>query len=37
MRVKEHGVTVAEIPARELADEAPLYDRAHTVALRMAR
>jgi len=27
MRVKEHGVTVAEIPARELADEAPLYDR----------
>jgi phosphoribosylformylglycinamidine synthase len=36
MRVKEHGVTVAEIPARELADEAPLYDRAHTVALRMA-
>src|ERR1039458_1871673 len=31
MRVKEHGVTVAEIPARELADEAPLYDRPHTV------
>jgi len=30
MRVKEHGVTVAEIPARELADEAPLYDRPHT-------
>jgi phosphoribosylformylglycinamidine synthase len=36
MRVKEHGVTVAEIPARELADEAPLYDRPHTVALRRA-
>jgi phosphoribosylformylglycinamidine synthase len=33
MRVKEHGVTVAEIPARELADEAPLYDRPHTKPL----
>jgi phosphoribosylformylglycinamidine synthase len=33
MRVKEHGVTVAEIPARELADEAPLYDRPHTEPL----
>jgi phosphoribosylformylglycinamidine synthase len=36
MRVKEHGVTVAEIPARELADEAPLYDRPHTEPLRHA-
>ena len=27
MRVKNHGVTVAEIPARKLADEAPLYKR----------
>ena len=27
MRVKDHGVTVAEIPARKLADEAPLYKR----------
>jgi len=30
LRVKHHGVTVAEIPNRELADEAPLYDRPHT-------
>ncbi|MBI3315638.1 MAG: phosphoribosylformylglycinamidine synthase subunit PurL, partial [Candidatus Omnitrophica bacterium] len=27
MRVKEHGVTVAEIPAKSLADEAPVYVR----------
>ncbi|MCE0484312.1 MAG: phosphoribosylformylglycinamidine synthase subunit PurL [Methylacidiphilales bacterium] len=27
MRVKNHGVTVAEIPAKKLADEAPLYKR----------
>ena len=27
MRVKDRGVTVAEIPARQLADEAPLYKR----------
>jgi phosphoribosylformylglycinamidine synthase len=27
MRVKNHGLTVAEIPARQLADEAPLYKR----------
>jgi phosphoribosylformylglycinamidine synthase subunit PurL len=27
MRVLNNGVTVAEIPARQLADEAPLYDR----------
>jgi phosphoribosylformylglycinamidine synthase len=30
LRVKHHGTTVAEIPNRELADEAPLYDRPHT-------
>jgi phosphoribosylformylglycinamidine synthase len=27
MRVKDHGVTVAEIPAKKLADDAPLYKR----------
>ncbi|MEJ0000552.1 MAG: phosphoribosylformylglycinamidine synthase subunit PurL [Verrucomicrobiota bacterium] len=27
MRVKDHGATVAEIPAKKLADEAPLYKR----------
>ena len=27
MRVLENGAVVAEIPARQLADEAPLYDR----------
>jgi phosphoribosylformylglycinamidine synthase len=36
LRVKQHGVTVAEIPAHELADEAPLYDRPHTEPLRRA-
>jgi phosphoribosylformylglycinamidine synthase subunit PurL len=30
LRVRHHGATVAEIPNRELADEAPLYDRPHT-------
>jgi len=34
LRVKQHGQTVAEIPNRELADEAPLYDRPHTEAMR---
>ena len=29
LRVREHGRIVAEIPNRELADEAPLYDRPH--------
>jgi phosphoribosylformylglycinamidine synthase len=29
LRVKDGGVVVAEIPNRELADEAPLYDRPH--------
>ena len=32
LRVKDHGEVVAEIPNRELADEAPLYDRPHTHA-----
>jgi phosphoribosylformylglycinamidine synthase len=36
MRVKQHGAVVAEIPARELAEEAPLYDRPHTEPLRPA-
>jgi phosphoribosylformylglycinamidine synthase len=30
LRVRHHGQVVAEIPNRELADEAPLYDRPHT-------
>jgi phosphoribosylformylglycinamidine synthase len=30
LRVKNHGAVVAEIPNRELADEAPLYDRPHS-------
>src|SRR5216684_2626065 len=36
LRVKDHGRVVAEIPNRELADEAPLYDRPHTTPLRRA-
>jgi phosphoribosylformylglycinamidine (FGAM) synthase-like enzyme len=32
LRVKDHGIVVAEIPNRELADEAPLYDRPHDAA-----
>jgi phosphoribosylformylglycinamidine synthase subunit PurL len=32
LRVKDHGAVVAEIPNRQLADEAPLYDRPHNVA-----
>jgi phosphoribosylformylglycinamidine synthase len=39
LRVRHHGKLVAEIPNRELADEAPLYDRPHTappVAARQA-
>jgi phosphoribosylformylglycinamidine synthase len=36
LRVKDHGVVVAEIPNRKLADEAPLYDRPHTRPLRHA-
>ncbi|HJT88689.1 MAG TPA: phosphoribosylformylglycinamidine synthase subunit PurL [Bryobacteraceae bacterium] len=34
LRVRHHGKIVAEIPNRELADEAPLYDRPHTEPLR---
>src|ERR1700742_3772406 len=34
LRVRQHGEIVAEIPNRELADEAPLYDRPHTEPLR---
>jgi len=33
LRVKHHGQVVAEIPNRELADEAPLYDRPHDLRL----
>src|SRR6516162_5616050 len=36
LRVKQHGDVVAEIPNRELADGAPLYDRPHTQPLRRA-
>ncbi|MDZ4797336.1 MAG: phosphoribosylformylglycinamidine synthase subunit PurL [Bryobacteraceae bacterium] len=33
--VRHHGVIVADIPSRELADEAPLYDRPHTTPYRV--
>jgi phosphoribosylformylglycinamidine synthase II len=36
LRVKDHGRVVAEIPNRELADEAPLYNRSYTKPLRHA-
>jgi phosphoribosylformylglycinamidine synthase len=36
LRVKQHGQTVAEIPNRELADEAPLYNRPYTRPVRAA-
>jgi phosphoribosylformylglycinamidine synthase len=36
MRVLNHGAVVAEIPARPLADEAPLYNRPYTTPLRVA-
>ncbi len=36
LRVKNHGEIVAEIPNRDLADEAPLYDRPHTKPYRPA-
>jgi phosphoribosylformylglycinamidine synthase len=36
LRVRHHGQIVAEIPNRELADEAPLYDRPHTTPMRKA-
>ena len=34
--VKDHGEVVADIPSRELANEAPLYDRPHTRPYRTA-
>ncbi len=37
LRVRQHGEVVAEIPNRELADEAPLYDRPHTHAAAAPR
>ena len=36
LRVKDHGQVVAEIPNRDLADEAPLYDRPHSKPYRPA-
>ena len=36
LRVKQHGRVVAEIPNRQLADEAPLYDRPQTTSWRRA-
>jgi len=36
LRVKDHGLVVAEIPNRELADEAPLYNRPYSKPLRRA-
>jgi phosphoribosylformylglycinamidine synthase II len=37
LRVRHHGEIVAEIPNRELADEAPLYDRPHTAPPRVSQ
>ena len=36
LRVKDNGEVVAEIPNRDLADEAPVYDRPHTKPYRPA-
>jgi len=36
LRVKNRGEVVAEIPARALADEAPVYDRPYTEPFREA-
>ncbi len=36
LRVRDHGRVVAEIPSRQLADEAPLYNRPYTTPLRTA-
>ncbi len=36
LRVRQSGSIVAEIPNRALADEAPLYDRPHTMPRRTA-
>jgi phosphoribosylformylglycinamidine synthase len=37
LRVRHHGEIVAEIPNRELADEAPLYRRPYTAPPEVAR
>jgi phosphoribosylformylglycinamidine synthase II len=37
LRVRHHGEIVAEIPNRELADEAPLYDRPHNAPSAIVR
>ena len=37
LRVRHHGEIVAEIPNRELADEAPLYNRPYTAPPEVAR
>ena len=34
LRVRDHGEVVAEIPNRQLADEAPIYNRPYTTPLR---
>ena len=36
LRVRDHGAIVAEIPSRQLADEAPLYNRPYTTPFRTA-
>ena len=36
LRVRHHGEVVAEIPNRELADEAPLYSRPYTASAARA-
>jgi phosphoribosylformylglycinamidine synthase len=36
MRVRDHGKVEAEIPSKQLADDAPLYDRPHAEPLRTA-
>jgi len=36
LRVRHHGAVVAEIPNRELADEAPLYHRPYTAPPKTA-
>src|SRR5438876_2185318 len=37
LRVRHHGQVVAEIPNRELADEAPLYNRPYTTPPAISR
>ena len=36
MRVRNHGTIEAEIPSKQLADDAPLYDRPHVEPRRTA-